>query len=1069
MCISIFSTTAQVFASEKTDNLFTVEKTEFKNDRITYTISLAPNQTKLKGAIIKAEFDSAVLKPSSESGAACEVNSYGEYVPVVAGFYESGINYDKDNVYSVAFVNYDGVDIGANGKAFIRITFEAFGGYRPVTEVKFYCAEYITDDGIDDNDINLSDDAQLICADSFFTLDPAKNVEVASCVGGLKFTWTESLGAEWYNIYRKQAGDEWEKIVGKYSADTTEYIDKTVETGKEYYYSVEAENQYGKIEYDKTGVKGLNFGTVKNIDAVMTERGAKISWSALTDAKKYTVYRLAEGETSWKAIGETTETLWNDEPLTSGIEYLYTVKAHHKDGYTADSSDEPAKINFIANARIIEWRINKNDIVINWPKVDGAVGYEIYRKATGESDYTLIATVENPGYTDEYQIVDGKEYSYKVRSLTSINPVKGSILGEEKIDLFKLPVTTNVQAALSGAGIKVTWTAVADIKEVEGYVIMRQNNLNGSWFEIAKVDASQLEYTDRAVKNGKTYTYAVRTRGADIITGLSDPSNSVEYVFSPDISNAEITSDGIKITFNKVEGAKIYNIYRKDGKDATGEFSKPIATISGSDSTTYVDSDVVRNGIYVYGVQAILDNGDLSGTSTTSEICFLEEPKVTVKSIYGGVQLSWKAVPNAEKYIVYYGGRSKDLSKMEVVDEVTTTSYIYKNVESGRRNWFAVEAVYGETPSTKTAEYVYYFEAPVVEKIENVANGVKIRWNIVEGATSYVLYRKAGSAKTWEKVATVKENEQYTYVEYTDTKVKSGTTYKYTVKAYDDDEYSPYNETGWGTEFLSTPKLSSINNYYGGPQITWSKVTGATKYEIYRKTKSSDWNSIGSTKSTSYIDSSAKSGTKYYYAIRAVDGNAESYFSKAHFDNVCKTVTYSAALKVENTTSTTVKISWNKVSGAKKYEVYRKAGSAKKWTKVKTTTSASYTDSKVKNGTTYKYMVKALNSKSKVISTSASAGTSIRCIAAPKLAGVTSAKKGVTFKWNKVSGASGYYVYRKTGSGDYEKIATVKGGKKVSYLDKKAKKGKTYTYTVKAYYGSYTSAYRSGLKIKDKY
>ena len=50
------------------------------------------------------------------------------------------------------------------------------------------------------------------------------------------------------------------------------------------------------------------------------------------------------------------------------------------------------------------------------------------------------------------------------------------------------------------------------------------------------------------------------------------------------------------------------------------------------------------------------------------------------------------------------------------------------------------------------------------------------------------------------------------------------------------------------------------------------------------------------------------------------------------------------------------------------------------------------------------------------------------------------------------------------------KLTTVKGNTKVSYVDKSAKKGTTYTYTVKAYSGSYTSAYNTkGLKIKDKY
>ena len=219
----------------------------------------------------------------------------------------------------------------------------------------------------------------------------------------------------------------------------------------------------------------------------------------------------------------------------------------------------------------------------------------------------------------------------------------------------------------------------------------------------------------------------------------------------------------------------------------------------------------------------------------------------------------------------------------------------------------------------------------------------------------------------------------------------------------------------------------------------------------------------------SYVDKSAKSDTKYYYAVKSVDGDSTSYHSTSHFNSTCKTVNYLAApvVKVKNNTSTSITVSWGKVGGAQKYYVYRKAGSAKSWTKVKTTTSTSYTDKSVKNGTTYKYMVKAIDGK--IVSGYKSSGTSIKRLAAPTPSSVTSSKSGITFKWGKVTGASGYIVYRKTGSGSYEELATVKGSTKVSYLDKSAEKGKTYTYIVKAYSGSSKSANKTGLKIKDKY
>ena len=1058
MCVTMFTATATpVLATSQTDSIFTIEKTEFENDKITYTISLAPNQTALVGAVIRAEFDSSVLEVASESGAVGSTNSYGEFAANVTGFYEEGITWDNDGAYAVAFMNPNGYNVGASAKKFIKIVFNAIGESRPETEVSFYCEEYITEDGNDENDIKKSDGKQLVYTHSFFTLNPAKNIEVASCVEGLRFTWSEAIGAEWYNIYRREVKadgsfTEWEKLV-EAPAGTTEYIDDTANLGTEYYYSVEAANEYGVREYDKTGLIGFNFGTITEVDVALTERGAMVSWGALDNAVSYTVYRRAEGESSWKQVGETSETYLEDEPLTSNVEYAYTVKAHHAKGYTAETSVDPAKLTFIANASINEYQLNKNDIVINWRDVAGAVGYEIYRRATGETEFTLVGTVEIPGYTDE-DVIDRNEYSYKVRSLVNLETKEGSVLGEESFDLVKLPITTAVVASLGGDNVTVSWDAV-DL--AEQYVIYCQVNNNGNWFELATVNATQTKYADRSVKSGKYYSYAIQTKADGMVTALSEASNSVYFLTAPKVAGVENKSNGIEFTFDAVEGASIYNIYRKD---ANGQFGEPIGTVAAGSELKYLDTTVVSGGIYVYGVQSVY--GDVSsGISESKVICFLEEPKVTLENVDGGIKVTWKAVPSAEKYIVYYYGTSKKTENPLAIT-TTSTSYTYEGGISGRNNYFAVEAICGETISTRdNIVGIYYLDAPELTAADNGTKQITVRWNEVTGVDEYVVLRKLSGESKWVEIARTEDNF------YKDTSVKCGKKYVYTVKGYDGEEYTPYNQTGITREFLTSAKISGITSYLGGPKVSWSKVSGAAKYEVYRKTKSSSWKKIDTTSSTSYQDTSAKKGTKYYYAIRSVDGSSKSYYSSSHMDDVAKSVTYKPILKLENTTSTTVKVSWQKVSGAKKYVVYRKAGSDKKWTKLTTTTSTSYTDKKTKNNTTYKYMVKAVDSKSKEVLSSES--TTIRCISAPKLSSVKSEKSGVLFKWSKVTGATGYYVYRKTGSGDYEKIATVKGSTNLSYRDKKAKKGKTYTYTVRAYYSSYTSSYRSGLKVKDKY
>lgn len=87
-------------------------------------------------------------------------------------------------------------------------------------------------------------------------------------------------------------------------------------------------------------------------------------------------------------------------------------------------------------------------------------------------------------------------------------------------------------------------------------------------------------------------------------------------------------------------------------------------------------------------------------------------------------------------------------------------------------------------------------------------------------------------------------------------------------------------------------------------------------------------------------------------------------------------------------------------------------------------------------------------------------------VAAPSISSVSNSKDGIVVKWKKSSNASGYYIYRKT-TGNWTRIAAVKKGTTVSYIDKTAKAGTAYTHTVKAYNSAKTSSYnKTGKKIK---
>ena len=170
-------------------------------------------------------------------------------------------------------------------------------------------------------------------------------------------------------------------------------------------------------------------------------------------------------------------------------------------------------------------------------------------------------------------------------------------------------------------------------------------------------------------------------------------------------------------------------------------------------------------------------------------------------------------------------------------------------------------------------------------------------------------------------------------------------------------------------------------------------------------------------------------------------------------------------LKTISNTEYGVKITWGKVSGADKYRVYRKT-SKSDWKHIGTTSKTYYTDKTAKSGTKYYYAVKAQNEAG---NSSLSSSLSKYYLSDPTLKTPKSTKKGIKLEWSKVKGADGYVISYKTGSGSYKELTTVKGGSKVTYTHTKAKKGKTYTYKVKAYKSKTYGAYSNAKKIKDKY
>lgn len=146
----------------------------------------------------------------------------------------------------------------------------------------------------------------------------------------------------------------------------------------------------------------------------------------------------------------------------------------------------------------------------------------------------------------------------------------------------------------------------------------------------------------------------------------------------------------------------------------------------------------------------------------------------------------------------------------------------------------------------------------------------------------------------------------------------------------------------------------------GAIKLTWNKASGASGYKIYRRTAKGRYVCIKTVKSgtTSYVDKTVKSGNRYYYCVKAYNGNVLSGYTEASILYI------KAPVVTVRKSAQGVKLSWKKSAGAKKYIVYRKTPTGK-YRAVKTVTAKtlSWTDKTAKKGQTYYYIVKAVNNK----------------------------------------------------------------------------------------------------------
>ena len=230
-------------------------------------------------------------------------------------------------------------------------------------------------------------------------------------------------------------------------------------------------------------------------------------------------------------------------------------------------------------------------------------------------------------------------------------------------------------------GVKLTWSKVKGAEKYRVYY-------KGSKGWTRMVDTTSTSYIDKDVSSGKNYTYTVRcinSSATKFTSGYNGKGKSIKYVAAPEISKVESVNGGVKISWNKPNGAEKYRIYYKGSKGWT--------RLADTTSTSYTDSKVSSGKTYTYTVRCISADAKrfTSGYNGKGKsIKYVAAPKISkTEATYNSVKISWGKVNGAEKYRVYYKSR-KGWTRMV---DTTSTSYIDKDVSSGKTYTYTVRCI----------------------------------------------------------------------------------------------------------------------------------------------------------------------------------------------------------------------------------------------------------------------------------------------------------------------------------------------------------------------------------------
>jgi fibronectin type 3 domain-containing protein len=848
---------------------------------------------------------------------------------------------------------------------------------------------------------------------------PAPTGLTASAGSGIvNLSWNASTGATSYKVYRSTTSGSGYANIG--SSTTTSFSDTTVINGTTYYYVVTALNANGESGYsnEASATPMGSGGAIQYIGqtntAPQSTATCTVTRTGVSAGNLLVIFQRWYSGSNGLVVSSQSDSLGNTiqtaAQAVTASGYRYGRVAYIQN---ASAGTHTISTTLSAIPSNFECGVAEFSGVATAGALDGAATTKI-----GSSGTSLVGNPYTPSQTGDliigYASQAGGTYTangsfiigagmmmtyssgeYQVYASTS--PIAGSFTssgsGEWAVITagFKAGAQgppappTNLTATAGNAQVSLSWTGSAGATSYNVY----RSTTSGSGYAMIATSATT-NYTDTTVINGTTYYYVVTAVNANGESGYSNEASATPQPPPPAPTGLTATAGNsqVALLWNASTGATSYKVYRSTTSGSG------YANIATSATTSYTDYTVVNGTTYYYVVTAVNAYGESGYSNETS------------------------ATPQGSGSTPQFIGQTNTAPQSTATCTVTRTGVGAGNLLVIFQRWYSGSN--GLTVSSQSDSL-----GNTINTVAQAVTATGYRY----GRVAYIQNASAGTHTISTTLSALPSNFECGVAEF------SGVA---TAGALD----------GAATTKIGSSGTSLVGNPYT-PSQTGDLIIGYASQAGGAYTATGGF-TIGAGMMMTY-----SSGEYQVYA--STSPIAGSFTSSGSGEWAVITAGFKAGVQgppapPTNLTATAgnaqVSLSWTGSAGATSYNVYRSTTSGSGYTNIGSSATTNFTDTTVINGTTYYYVVTALNTNGESGYSNEASATPQAAPPAPTGLTATAGNSQVALTWNASTGATSYKIYRSTTSGSG--YANIGSSATTNYTDYTVINGITYYYVVTA-------------------